>query len=130
MTEQEKRFFKKLGITPGPWTQGDKSYSLSESSCEIRTAYPVKNYKKTRRCLFTANTNFIDYFNNTKFASKAPEMFLSLFKYSYKSCGECCNNYGNNQYCVICPVKDLIFTLEQVSVKTFQQLLDLWESCK
>ena len=63
-------------------------------------------------------------------ATQISDMFLALFKYAIKSCGECCNNYPDNQFCIICDVKDLISPIESVTSKTFQRLLEIWESCK
>lgn len=124
-TEQETRFFEKLGITPGPWVPGNEQYNYAEKPSEIRAGYPSSGFNKTRRCLFSGNVYFQECYANAKFAAHAPDMFLICWKHvlTLKQTFSKTKNWSlfHGNY--------LTNIIEKSTGKTFQQLIELWEEC-
>ena len=113
MTEHEKRFLEKIGITPGPWYDNGRE-------------------------IFGANNTIICIPYNMKatdFICHVPELFLSLFKNHYyigkwisaaQEDKTACEEFKNDVKMFFETGKDL----ESASGKTFEELLKLWEECK
>lgn len=121
-TEQENKFLEALGITRGPWAQGDEKHSYSEYPSEVRTGYVMPGFTNTRRCLFSANTSFNDCYANAKLAAQAPAMFLTIFKSAMEL-----EEYMHNENDIIF-IENMTNVLEPATGKTFKELRELWKS--
>lgn len=116
MTDQEMRFLEKLGITPGPWTHTETGFIGDRKGNAL-----LQSWDKFE-------IDFDNAENNQKFAAKAPEMFLSLFKTAYTITG---GNLPKNKEVLkrLDEIKEIIEKITGFENMQISRFVKIWESC-